>query len=137
VSRGDDSGTHKKEQSLWRDAGVTPEGSWYLESGQGMGATLTMANERNAHTLKTRPWKVSIEGEVEKPGAYDLEDILKPHDLEERIYRFRCVEAWSMVVPWIGFSLADMLKRFEPTSNAKYVEFETQSGFNTWTTAPW
>lgn len=81
--------------------------------------------ERNAHTLKTRPWKVSIEGEVEKPGTYDLEDILKPHDLEERIYRFRCVEAWSMVVPWVGFPLADLIKRFQPTSKAKYVEFTT------------
>ena len=66
-----------------------------------------------------------MEGEVAKPGAYDLEDILKPHDLEERIYRFRCVEAWSMVVPWVGFSLADLIKRFQPTSKAKYVEFTT------------
>lgn len=81
--------------------------------------------ERNAHTLKTTPWKVTVEGEVEKPGAYDLEDILKPHDLEERIYRFRCVEAWSMVVPWVGFPLADLIKRFQPTSKAKYVQFTT------------
>ena len=81
--------------------------------------------ERHAHTLKTRPWQVSVEGEVEKPGAYDLEDILKPHSLEERIYRFRCVEAWSMVVPWVGFPLADLIKRFQPTSKAKYIEFTT------------
>jgi len=79
----------------------------------------------NAHTLKTSPWQVAIEGEVEKPGTYNLEDILKPHDLEERIYRFRCVEAWSMVVPWVGFPLADLIKRFKPTSKAKYVEFQT------------
>jgi len=79
----------------------------------------------NAHTLKTSPWQVAIEGEVEKPGIYNLEDILKPHDLEERIYRFRCVEAWSMVVPWVGFPLADLIKRFKPTSKAKYVEFQT------------
>jgi len=78
-----------------------------------------------AHTLKTSPWQVAIEGEVEKPGVYNLEDILKPHDLEERIYRFRCVEAWSMVVPWVGFPLADLIKRFNPTSKAKYVEFQT------------
>jgi len=78
-----------------------------------------------AHTLKTSPWQVAIEGEVEKPGVYNLEDILKPHDFEERIYRFRCVEAWSMVVPWVGFPLADLIKRFNPTSKAKYVEFET------------
>ncbi len=80
---------------------------------------------RLAHTLKTAPWSVSIEGEVEKPGIYTLEDILKPHDLEERIYRLRCVEGWSMVIPWVGFPLADLIKRFQPTSRAKYVSFES------------
>jgi sulfoxide reductase catalytic subunit YedY len=79
----------------------------------------------NAGELKVDPWSVEITGEVGKPGVYNLEDIMKPHDLEERVYRLRCVEAWSMVIPWIGFSLADLIKRFEPTSNAKYVEFET------------
>lgn len=79
----------------------------------------------NAHTLHTDPWSVVVEGEVDKPGTYTLEDILKPHTLEERIYRLRCVEAWSMVIPWVGFPLADLLKRFEPTSKAKYVAFET------------
>lgn len=78
-----------------------------------------------AQTLPTSPWQVTIEGEVEKPGTYNLEDILKSNPLEERIYRFRCVEAWSMVVPWIGFPLATMLKKFQPTSRAKYVEFTT------------
>lgn len=78
-----------------------------------------------AHTLTTTPWDVTISGAVEKPGKYALEDLMKPHALEERIYRFRCVERWSMVVPWIGFSLADMIKRFQPTSNAKYVMFKT------------
>ena len=78
-----------------------------------------------ADALKTDPWSVTIDGECGKPGTYTLEDILKPHDLEERIYRLRCVEAWSMVIPWVGFSLADLLKRFEPTSKAKYVAFET------------
>lgn len=80
---------------------------------------------RNAHTLKTKPWSVAIEGEVAKPGVYTLEDILKPHALEDRVYRLRCVEAWSMVIPWRGFSLADLLKRVEPTSKAKFVYFET------------
>ena len=79
----------------------------------------------NAHTLKPAPWSISVEGACAKPGSYTLEDILKPHALEERIYRLRCVEGWSMVIPWVGFSLADLLKRFEPTSNAKYVEFVT------------
>ena len=80
---------------------------------------------RHAHKLVTDPWSISIEGAVEKPGTYTLEDILKPHALEERIYRLRCVEGWSMVIPWIGFPLADLVKRFKPTSAAKYVEFIT------------
>jgi sulfoxide reductase catalytic subunit YedY len=75
--------------------------------------------------FKSDPWSVEISGEVAKPGVYNLEDILKPHDLEERIYRLRCVEAWSMVIPWTGFPLAELIKQFEPTSKAKYVEFET------------
>lgn len=78
----------------------------------------------NAHALKTRPWSIKVSGECAKPGVIDIEDILK-FDQEERIYRFRCVEAWAMVVPWVGFPLADLLRRFEPTSKAKYVEFET------------
>ncbi|MEW6322683.1 MAG: protein-methionine-sulfoxide reductase catalytic subunit MsrP [Acidobacteriota bacterium] len=80
---------------------------------------------RNAHVLKTKPWSVVVEGQCAKPGTYHMEDILKWFPLEERIYRLRCVEAWSMVVPWIGFPLADFVKRFEPTSKAKYVEFRT------------
>ncbi|KAF3981731.1 MAG: protein-methionine-sulfoxide reductase catalytic subunit MsrP [Methylococcales symbiont of Hymedesmia sp. n. MRB-2018] len=75
--------------------------------------------------LKTSPWSVTVEGEAEKTGVFNLEDILKTNPLEQRIYRFRCVEAWSMVVPWIGFPLANMLKQFKPTSKAKYVEFTT------------
>jgi sulfoxide reductase catalytic subunit YedY len=78
-----------------------------------------------ARALKTSPWSVEITGEVEKPGVYHLEDILKDNPLQERIYRFRCVEAWSIVVPWIGFPLGEMLKRFKPTSKAKFVEFTT------------
>ena len=83
------------------------------------------APARLAHTMRPSPWSVVVEGECSKPGRYDLEDILHRHALEERIYRFRCVEGWSMVIPWVGFSLAEMLRRFEPKSSAKYVMFET------------
>ena len=79
----------------------------------------------NSHDFRTRPWNVAIEGEAEVTGSFTLEDILKPHPLEERIYRLRCVEAWSMVVPWIGFPLGEVIKRFRPTSKAAYVEFTT------------
>ena len=80
---------------------------------------------RKADMLKTDPWSVEIAGEAEVTGSFTLEDILKPHPLEERIYRLRCVEAWSMVVPWVGFPLGDLIKRFKPTSRARYVEFTT------------
>jgi len=80
---------------------------------------------RNAGTLRTRPWTVAVDGECEAPGSIGIEDILKLSALEERIYRFRCVEAWSMVVPWVGFPLGEFLARFKPTSKAKYVAFET------------
>ncbi|HET9370146.1 MAG TPA: protein-methionine-sulfoxide reductase catalytic subunit MsrP [Vicinamibacterales bacterium] len=79
----------------------------------------------NAHALKVKPWTVRIDGHVAKPADYALEDVLKPHPLEERVYRFRCVEAWSAVIPWIGFPLAALLKRVQPTSQAKYVAFTT------------
>lgn len=78
-----------------------------------------------AHTLTTDPWSVKIDGLVAKPGEMALEDILKPVTLEERIYRLRCVEGWSMVIPWIGFPLAELLQRVEPLSSARYVAFET------------
>ena len=80
---------------------------------------------RYAHEMSVDPWSVEVGGLVNKPGKLNLEDILAGFDLEERVYRFRCVEAWSMVVPWIGFPLADLLARFEPTSDAKYVAFKT------------
>ena len=80
---------------------------------------------RNAHTLTTRPWGVVVEGECEAPGEIGIEELLSGFPQEERIYRLRCVEAWAMVVPWVGFPLGDLLKRFKPTSRAKYVEFET------------
>ena len=79
----------------------------------------------NAHTLKISPWSVAVEGECAKPATFALEDILKSETLEDRIYRLRCVEAWSMIVPWVGFPLANLLKRVDPTGNAKFVEFET------------
>ena len=78
-----------------------------------------------AQDFRTEPWSVTVDGECDKPGKYTLEDILKPHTLEDRIYRFRCVEAWSMVVPWLGIPLKDLLACFAPNSNAKYVEFTT------------
>jgi sulfoxide reductase catalytic subunit YedY len=80
---------------------------------------------KNAGSFNPRPWSIAVEGECNKPGVFDLEDFIKPYALEERIYRLRCVEGWSMVIPWVGFSLADMLKTFEPNSKAKYVEFTT------------
>jgi sulfoxide reductase catalytic subunit YedY len=80
---------------------------------------------RNAGSLRTRPWTVKVDGECERPGEYDIDDILGRFPSEERIYRLRCVEAWSMVIPWMGFPLADLLKWVEPNSRAKYVEFTT------------
>lgn len=79
----------------------------------------------NAQDFKPTPWEISVEGACGKPGKISFEDLIKPETLEERVYRFRCVEAWSMVIPWVGISLASVLKRFEPTSDAKYVAFET------------
>jgi len=79
----------------------------------------------NAAKLQTSPWTLSVEGEVAKPRKWDMADILKSFPIEERVYRLRCVEAWSMVIPWDGFPLADFLKKHEPTSRAKYVAFES------------
>jgi len=79
----------------------------------------------NAGGFKPEPWSVAVDGLCAKPGRYTLEDILKPHPLEERIYRMRCVEGWSMVIPWVGFPLGDLLKRFQPAANATFVEFTT------------
>ncbi|MDP6580726.1 MAG: protein-methionine-sulfoxide reductase catalytic subunit MsrP [Vicinamibacterales bacterium] len=81
---------------------------------------------RYADEMTIAPWSVRVEGEMNKPAAdVDIDDILRPHTLEERIYRLRCVEAWSMVVPWVGFPLGDLIKRFEPTSKANFVKFTT------------
>jgi len=78
-----------------------------------------------ARDFEPKPWSVVVDGEVGKPGTYNFEDLISPHQLQERIYRFRCVEAWAMVVPWVGIPLADIIKRMEPTSKAGYVAFET------------
>ena len=80
---------------------------------------------RNAGAFKVRPWAVTVTGECEKPGTIDVDDLIRLYPLEERIYRLRCVEAWSMVIPWVGIPLGAVLKRFQPTSKAKYVAFET------------
>lgn len=80
---------------------------------------------RNAHTLQTTPWTVAVEGLVKKPGRYALEDLLRLAPMEERIYRLRCVEGWSMVIPWAGYSLAELIRKVEPLGSARYVEFVT------------
>jgi methionine sulfoxide reductase catalytic subunit len=80
---------------------------------------------RRAGKLTTRPWTVKVDGHVGKPADYAIDDLIRLHQLEERVYRFRCVEAWSMVIPWVGFPLAEVLRRVEPTSKAKYVAFTT------------
>ena len=80
---------------------------------------------REAHRLKIRPWTVAVEGEVRKPGTFGIDDLLRLSPMEERIYRLRCVEGWSMVIPWVGWSLAELIRRVEPTGNAKFVQFVT------------
>ena len=80
---------------------------------------------RNAHALTTSPWTIRVDGHVAKPADYHIEDLLKGIPFEERVYRLRCVEAWSMVIPWVGFPLSTLIDRFQPTSNAKYIEFTT------------
>ena len=80
---------------------------------------------KNAQSLKTRPWQIEIEGAIAKPMTIGIEDLLKLAPLEDRVYRMRCVEGWSMVIPWVGYSLSALIKKVEPTSNAKFVEFIT------------
>ncbi|MCR5883742.1 protein-methionine-sulfoxide reductase catalytic subunit MsrP [Rhizobacter sp. J219] len=92
----------------------------FYEFGTGKGDPV-----QNAQKLKTRPWTVAVEGAVKKPKVYDLDELLKLAPMEERIYRLRCVEGWSMVIPWVGYSMSELIKRVEPTGNAKYVEFVT------------
>ena len=80
---------------------------------------------RLAHTLRSRPWTVQVDGHIKRPGKYDVEELMRLFPLEERVYRLRCVEGWSMVIPWIGYPLASLIKRVEPTSQARFVEFTT------------
>ena len=81
--------------------------------------------KNNSKNFKPRPWKVKIDGNVAKPGEYDIDELIKSSALEERIYRMRCVEAWSFVIPWVGIPMADLIKRVEPTAKAKFVEMTT------------
>jgi methionine sulfoxide reductase catalytic subunit len=110
---------YKVDEAKTPFADVTSYNNFY-EFGTGKGDPA-----ENAHTLKTRPWTVACDGEIKKPETIDIDKLLKLFPLEERVYRFRCVEAWSMVIPWVGFPLASLLKRLEPTSKAKYVAFAT------------
>ena len=80
---------------------------------------------RNSRNFESRPWSIEVTGEAERTGVFEIEDFIRPHQLEERIYRMRCVEAWSMVIPWIGVPLVNIIKQFKPLSSAKYVKFET------------
>ena len=92
----------------------------YYEFGTGKGDPAVYARD-----FEPRPWTIEVDGHAEKTGTYDFDDFIKPFQLEERIYRMRCVEAWSMVIPWVGISLADVVKWLQPTSKARYVAFET------------
>ena len=106
-----------QEPNSWSD--VTSYNNYY-EFGTGKEDP-----SRYAVDFNPRPWSVKVKGQCDKPGDYNYEDIVSPHVLEERIYRLRCVEAWSMVIPWVGIPLASIIKQFEPNSNAKYVRFKT------------
>ena len=92
----------------------------YYEFGTGKGDPHVYAED-----FDPLPWKITVDGHAEKTGTFDFDDFIKPFDLEERIYRMRCVEAWSMVIPWVGISLAEVVKYLQPTSKAKYIAFET------------
>lgn len=106
-----------QEPNSWSD--VTTYNNYY-EFGTGKEDP-----SRYAQDFNPRPWRVAVKGECDKPGNYNYEDIVSPHVLEERIYRLRCVEAWSMVIPWVGIPLASIIRQFKPNSNAKYVRFKT------------
>lgn len=107
------------DEELTPEKDATSYNNFY-EFGTGKGDPVENASEFN-----TDDWKVTVGGECEKPGTYSLQDLIKPFDLEERIYRLRCVEAWSMVIPWLGVPLASIIKSLQPTSRAKYVAFKT------------
>ncbi len=116
---------HKKLAQYQIDEDLTPHRDIISYNNYYEFGTDKYSPARQAQQLTTDPWSMTIAGEVEKPGTYSLEDLMKPHALEERIYRLRCVERWSMVIPWIGFPLAEMIKRFQPTSKARFVKFTT------------
>jgi sulfoxide reductase catalytic subunit YedY len=107
------------DEELTPEADATRYNNFY-EFGTGKSDPAERATKFN-----TDDWKITVGGECEKPGTYSLEDLIKPFDLEERIYRLRCVEAWSMVIPWLGVPLASIIKSLQPTSKAKYVAFKT------------
>jgi sulfoxide reductase catalytic subunit YedY len=119
--KGNEEGTGRgrQEDKLTPYEDVTTYNNYY-EFGTGKGDPA-----RNAHTLRPSPWSIEVSGHVAKPATYQLEDFVKPHKMEDRVYRLRCVEAWSMVIPWLGFPLADLVKRVQPTSRAKYIAFTT------------
>jgi len=107
------------DEELTPEKDATSYNNFY-EFGTGKGDPVQSAKEFN-----TDDWKITVGGECEKPGTYSLEDLIKPFDVEERIYRLRCVETWSMVIPWLGVPLASVIKSLQPTSKAKYVAFKT------------
>ncbi len=112
-------GPYSTEESLTPFQDATNYNNFF-EFGNGKGDPASRARD-----FKIDPWSVEIAGEVNRPGSYNLEDIMQSLTLEERVYRMRCVEAFSMVIPWIGFPLADLINRFEPNGNARFIEFET------------
>ncbi len=109
--------TTERDPNSWED--ITTYNNFY-EFGTGKSDPA-----RYSDRFRPSPWTVRVAGECDKPGDYAFEDLVSPHRLEERIYRLRCVEAWSMVVPWVGIPLGDMLKRFAPNSRARFVRFRT------------
>jgi sulfoxide reductase catalytic subunit YedY len=124
--------TDKLANARWDDAGIQGEAITPFKDATHYNNFYEFGPEkgdpaRNASKLVTTPWEVTVDGEVGKPGKYLLEDLVSEASLEERIYRLRCVEAWSMVIPWLGVPLAELVRRVEPNSNAKYVRFETLS----------
>ena len=106
-----------QEMNSWGD--ITTYNNYY-EFGTGKDEPA-----RYAKDFEPQPWSVKVKGECDKPGTYQYDDLVSPHTLEERIYRLRCVEAWSMVIPWVGIPLASIIKQLEPNSNAKFVSFKT------------
>ena len=107
------------QDSLTSERDISTYNNFY-EFGTGKGDP-----SRHGDNFKSRPWTVSVEGEVARPREFDLDDLLRLAPMEERVYRLRCVEAWSMIIPWLGYPLASLIKAVEPTSNAKFVEFTT------------